>query len=144
MIDDSDVFSIQPDRNRPQRVIAGACSGIHRSLSGGATWSRPVGKSSSYRTYVIAQDPRYENVWYAGTTHGTIRSPDGGSTWTLPRLVGLKKAMEIVLLGREPTRWGFLLDRRKMIEDSREVITRGRLEMVKTVEPCEEKVWATV
>ncbi|MEO8740717.1 MAG: enoyl-CoA hydratase-related protein [Casimicrobiaceae bacterium] len=26
-------------------------------------------------------------------------TPDGGSTWTLPRVVGVKKAMEIVLLG---------------------------------------------
>ena len=81
MINDSDVFSIQPDRNRPQRVFAGACSGIYRSLSGGATWARPAAKDASYRTYIIVQDPQYENVWYAGTTHGTIRSLDGGSTW---------------------------------------------------------------
>jgi 2-(1,2-epoxy-1,2-dihydrophenyl)acetyl-CoA isomerase len=30
-------------------------------------------------------------------------SPDGGSTWTLPRIVGVKKAMEIVLLGERFT-----------------------------------------
>jgi hypothetical protein len=31
-----------------------------------------------------------------------------------------------------------------LMKSSREVITRGRFEIVKTVEPCEEKVWATV
>ena len=31
-----------------------------------------------------------------------------------------------------------------LIKSSREVMTRGRLEIVNTVEPCEEKVEATV
>jgi photosystem II stability/assembly factor-like uncharacterized protein len=82
MLDDSDIFSIQVDRNRPQRVFASACSGIYRSLDGAATWTRLVdAKDASYRTYTIVQDLQYENVWYAGTTHGLVRSADGGATW---------------------------------------------------------------
>ena len=82
MIDDSDIFSIVVDRNRPQRVFAGACSGIYRSLNGGAKWAKlPQSKDASYRTYTLAQDPQYENVLFAGTTHGMIKSPDGGATW---------------------------------------------------------------
>ena len=82
MIDDSDVFSIQADRNRPQRVFVGACSGIYRSLNGGGHWTklRDV-KEASYRTYVIVQDAQYEDVWFAGTSRGITRSHDGGATW---------------------------------------------------------------
>jgi photosystem II stability/assembly factor-like uncharacterized protein len=82
MIDDSDVFSILVDRNRPRRVFASACSGIYRSFNGGSTWTRlPTAKDASYRTYTIVQDPQYENILFAGTTHGMIRSGDGGATW---------------------------------------------------------------
>ena len=82
MIDDSDIFSIVVDRNRPQRVFAGACSGTYRSLSGGARWAKlPQSKDASYRTYTLAQDPQYENVLFAGTTQGMIKSRDGGATW---------------------------------------------------------------
>lgn len=40
-------------------------------------------------------------------------SPDGGSTWTLPRAVGLKRAMEIALLGdrfgaEQALQWGLI------------------------------------
>jgi photosystem II stability/assembly factor-like uncharacterized protein len=82
MLDDSDVFSIQVDRNRPQRVFVSACSGIYRSLNAAATWTRLIeAKDASYRTYVVVQDPQHENVWFAGTTHGMVRSVDGGANW---------------------------------------------------------------
>jgi photosystem II stability/assembly factor-like uncharacterized protein len=82
MLDDSDLFSIQVDRNRPQRVFAAACSGTYRSLNGGMTWTRLTSTAdASHRTYVVAQDPQHENVWFAGTTDGIFRSPDGGTTW---------------------------------------------------------------
>jgi photosystem II stability/assembly factor-like uncharacterized protein len=83
MLDDSDVFSIQPDRNRSRRIFAGACSGIYRSLNGGVAWTRlPEVKDASSRTYVISQDPQHENIWFAGTASGIIGSDDGGATWT--------------------------------------------------------------
>jgi photosystem II stability/assembly factor-like uncharacterized protein len=82
MLEDSDIFSIQVDRNRPQRILASACSGIYRSLDGGAIWTPMNGATdASYRTYVIVQDPQYENVWFAGTANGIVRSRDGGNTW---------------------------------------------------------------
>jgi photosystem II stability/assembly factor-like uncharacterized protein len=82
MIDDSDVFAIVVDRNRPMRVFAGACSGVYRSWNRGVTWGKlPGSKAASYRTYTIVQDPQYENVLFAGTTNGMIRSADSGSTW---------------------------------------------------------------
>src|SRR5258708_20711932 len=42
-------------------------------------------------------------------------------------LVDCRDVAANLYLGREPTRWRFLLDRRKMIEDSREGITRLRV-----------------
>jgi photosystem II stability/assembly factor-like uncharacterized protein len=82
MIDDSDVFSIQVDRNHPQRVFASACSGIYRSLNRGDSWTRLAdAKDTSSRTYVIVQDPQYENLWFAGTTSGMVRSLDVGASW---------------------------------------------------------------
>jgi photosystem II stability/assembly factor-like uncharacterized protein len=82
MLDDSDVFSVLVDRNRPQRVFAAACSGIYRSLNAGAKWAQlPSSREASSRTYALAQDPLYENVLFAGTTHGMIRSLDSGASW---------------------------------------------------------------
>lgn len=84
ILDDSDVFSIQVDRNRPSRLFASTCSGIYRSLNAGATWIRlRRAKDASDRTYTILQDPQYENIWFAGTTNGMMRSGDGGNSWAL-------------------------------------------------------------
>lgn len=43
----------------------------------------------------IAADNAYFTLAYSNIA----LSPDGGASWTLPRLVGLKKAMEVALLG---------------------------------------------
>jgi photosystem II stability/assembly factor-like uncharacterized protein len=81
--DDSDIFSILVDRTSPERVFIGACSGVYRSLNGGATWSKSASaeRASSYRTYFVAQSPDRRHALYAGTANGLIRSLDGGATW---------------------------------------------------------------
>jgi photosystem II stability/assembly factor-like uncharacterized protein len=84
MIDDSDIFSIQVDRNRPDRIFAAACSGIYRSLNRGVAWKALAGpKDVSSRTYTVVQDPQYENVWFAGTANGVLGSRDSGESWQL-------------------------------------------------------------
>jgi 2-(1,2-epoxy-1,2-dihydrophenyl)acetyl-CoA isomerase len=40
-----------------------------------------------------------EDAYFTLAYSNIALSPDGGATWTLPRLAGLKKAMEIALLG---------------------------------------------
>jgi photosystem II stability/assembly factor-like uncharacterized protein len=82
MLDDSDVFSIQVDPSRRDRVFASACSGIYRSLDGGLKWVKLSGaRGASYRTYFIAQAPNRPATVFAGTTYGLVQSLDGGTTW---------------------------------------------------------------
>jgi photosystem II stability/assembly factor-like uncharacterized protein len=82
MLDDSDVFSIYVDPERPQRILASACSGIYRSETAGAKWLKFAGIPASHRrTHVIRQHPLQPNVVYAGTTLGLLRSTDGGATF---------------------------------------------------------------
>jgi photosystem II stability/assembly factor-like uncharacterized protein len=83
MLDDSDVFSLNVDRARPQRVFASACSGIYSSLNGGSSWVKLTGApGASYRTYFVGMDPREAQTIFAGTTHGLVKSTNGGQTWT--------------------------------------------------------------
>ena len=77
--------AIEQMQRMPQPIIAsvhGAVAGFGLSLMGACDLA-------------LAADTAYFTSAYRhiGVT------PDGSSTWTLPRLVGLKKAMEIVLLG---------------------------------------------
>ncbi|MCY4190657.1 MAG: enoyl-CoA hydratase [Rhodospirillaceae bacterium] len=72
-------------RRMPKPVVAsvsGACAGFGLSFMCAADLT-------------IASDNSYYTLAY--TLIGT--SPDGGSTYALPRLVGLKKATELALLG---------------------------------------------
>ena len=77
--------AIEQLHRMPQPVVAsvrGAVAGFGLSLMGACDLA-------------LAADTAYFTSAYRhlGVT------PDGGSTWTLPRLVGVKKAMETVLLG---------------------------------------------
>src|SRR4029079_19613347 len=44
---------------------------------------------------VVAADDAY----FASAYRHVALTPDGGGSWSLPRLVGMRKAMEIMLLG---------------------------------------------
>ena len=82
MEEDSDIFHLDVDMRRRNRLFAAACSGIYRSLDGGSTWSsleRALG--GQIRTYVIIRPPDQPDVIYAGTSVGLIVSRDSGANW---------------------------------------------------------------
>jgi photosystem II stability/assembly factor-like uncharacterized protein len=82
MPDDSDIFSLDLDGDRPRRLFAGACSGIYRSLDGGNTWaSLEQAVGGQFRTYVVAHAPSSPNALFVGTSAGLLQSQDGGVTW---------------------------------------------------------------
>ncbi len=81
MIDDSDVFSIQVDAQRPEHVMASACSGVYNSLDSGAHWAKLDTPSGAFRTHFVALDPRHQGVVFAGTTDGLLKSVNGGHVW---------------------------------------------------------------
>jgi photosystem II stability/assembly factor-like uncharacterized protein len=82
LIDDSDIFSIHVNPNRPESVFASACSGIYRSDNAGDSWRKLIGIPGTHRrTHILAQDPRASETIYAGTTLGLFKSADDGRTW---------------------------------------------------------------
>lgn len=81
MMDDSDVFSIQVDAKRPDRVYASACSGVYASVNGAEKWVHLDTPQGAFRTHFVALDPLHEGVVFAGTTGGLLRSSDGGHAW---------------------------------------------------------------
>jgi photosystem II stability/assembly factor-like uncharacterized protein len=82
MLDDSDIFSIDIDPRRTERVLISACSGIYRSDNGGLSWKRFTGIPATHRrTHVVVRDPGKPEVIYAGTTLGLFKSGNGGATW---------------------------------------------------------------
>lgn len=103
MLDDSDVFSIQVDPVRPDRVFASACSGMYRSVNGGLRWTKLTGaRGASYRTYFIAQMPGRASTLFAGTTYGLVQSLDGGTRW---RKIGTQAARSIAFDPAQPGRF---------------------------------------
>lgn len=91
MIDDSDVFSIYVDPRNPGRVLLSACSGIYRTGSGGAPWTKFKGIPPNLRrTHAVHIDAAHPDVIYAGTTLGLLKSTDGAT---------FKRMNELAILG---------------------------------------------
>jgi photosystem II stability/assembly factor-like uncharacterized protein len=83
IIDDSDVFSIILDPEKPQTVFLSACSGIYKSETAGAKFRKIQGiPSTARRTRVLKQDPADRKIVYAGTTEGLYKTIDGGKTFS--------------------------------------------------------------
>ena len=82
MIDDSDVFSISPDRTRKGVIYASACSGTYKSVESGLRWTRLPTPRGAFRSYLVVPDPHRPQVIYAATSAGLLRSGDGGATWS--------------------------------------------------------------
>ena len=83
MLDDSDVFSIQVDPLKPDRVFASACSGVYGSLDAAAHWKKLPTPPGAFRTYFVAMDPQRTDNVFAGTTTGLLKSENGGKTWRM-------------------------------------------------------------
>jgi photosystem II stability/assembly factor-like uncharacterized protein len=87
LIDDSDVFSIILDPEKPNTVFLSACSGIYKSMNAGVKFRKIEGiPSTARRTRVLKQDPAHGETVYAGTTEGLYKTLDGGRTFK--RLTG--------------------------------------------------------
>jgi photosystem II stability/assembly factor-like uncharacterized protein len=82
IIDDSDVFSIIIDPERPKIVFASACSGIYKSENAAELFRKIQGiPSTARRTRVLKQDPANREVVYAGTTEGLYKTVNGGKSF---------------------------------------------------------------
>ena len=88
IIEDSDVFSILVDPQQPLVVYLSACSGIYKSVDGGAKFTGGVGVNKAQgiptearRTRVLMQDPNHLDTVFAGTTEGLYRTYDAGKYW---------------------------------------------------------------
>jgi photosystem II stability/assembly factor-like uncharacterized protein len=84
MIDDSDVFAITIDSEKPDHIVASACSGIYESQNAGEKWAKIQGiPSQSRRTRDILQHPGKPGTIFAATTQGFWMTSDGGKTWIM-------------------------------------------------------------
>ena len=91
IVDDSDVFSIIIDYSNNSNIYLSACSGIYKSESAGAQFSKVQGMPfSARRTRMLHQDPSNPSVVYAGTTEGLWKTADAGKSWkrvTAPNII---------------------------------------------------------
>jgi len=85
------VRSIQPSRFVAGRVYVAATGinhddlgpGLFASEDDGRTWRSIAGGLPQEPTYCVLEDPRHEDVLYAGTYRGVFASRDRGRSWDL-------------------------------------------------------------
>jgi photosystem II stability/assembly factor-like uncharacterized protein len=95
--------TIQADRNRAGRVVAGCVNGVFLTEDGGATWRRTGAEGIQVRR--VAQSPHQPDEWLAGTQMaGLLRSTDGGRTWESAGDVAVERNLYDIAF--DPTRPG--------------------------------------
>ena len=82
---DDCVRCLLPDPRNPQRVFAGAESGLFHSEDCGSNWYRIDCELNNYAVWKLATHPAHPDIMYAGTGSPSraafFRSTDGGRTW---------------------------------------------------------------
>ncbi len=81
----SHALAVAPDGSA---VYSATGDALHRSLDDGDTWTALQDEVLSSRVEVLATDPSWPKVLYAGWSNRFVRSENGGDSWiplTLPR-----------------------------------------------------------
>lgn len=84
--------TLQTDRTRAGRVIAGCVNGVFLTEDGGASWRRTGAEGIQVRR--VVQSPHQPEQWLAGTqVAGLLRSTDGGRTWEAAGDVAVERTL---------------------------------------------------
>lgn len=103
-IDQKYCETLQADRSRKDRILAGCANGVFLTEDGGAHWKRTGAEGIQVRR--IAQSPHRPAEWLAGTQMaGLLRSSDGGLTWEAAGDVAVDRNLyDIAFDGTNPNR----------------------------------------
>ena len=105
-IHENDILAIVGDNGAGKSTLTKILSGVHQPDRGDIQIDgRPVRIANPRKAQELGIATVFQNL----------------------ALVDCRDVAANLYLGREPTRWGFVLDRRKMLDDSREVITKLRV-----------------
>jgi len=105
-IHDSDILAIVGDNGAGKSTLTKILSGVHQPDSGEIElMGRPVRIANPRKARELGIATVFQNL----------------------ALVDCRDVAANLFLGREPTRWRFVVDRRKMLDDARRVISRLRV-----------------
>ena len=103
---DNEILAIVGDNGAGKSTLTKILSGVHQPDQGEIQiMGQPVRISNPRKAHELGIATVFQNL----------------------ALVDCRDVAANLYLGREPTRWRFLVDRRKMLDDSRQVITRLRV-----------------